>query len=256
MVDRSLTDGEVVFRVGDPQDSGVIVHHGYVVMETSGLAGEPRSQVLGPGSVFSAADALGGSGPAPRIRAHGEVSLRLYDRAEARAAALTGQDDNGRLLAAALGIRTLPTSAAATPAGKRHREQGTAGLSANGTAIRLTVTERDIADRIGRAEVIIDIFPFVIGRRNDSTITGTISLAILDRRPFQLSRRHFLIDRTDDDVEVRDCGSNNGTIVNGTALGGKNTAYRAALLPGENEIIAGTQSSPFRFLCTIEAGAR
>ena len=182
MHDRSLTDGEVVFRVGDPQDSIVIVHHGYVVMETNGFADEPRSQVLGPGSVFSAADALGGHGPVPRILAHGGVSLRLYDREEARAAALSGQDDNGRLLAAALRIETARTPVTAG--------RGALRQSLSGTAIRLIFTGPDIADRVESAEFDIDIFPFIIGRKNDNTSSGTINLSILDHRPFQLSRRH------------------------------------------------------------------
>ena len=253
MRDLTLNDGEILARAGELKTSVFVVLCGHVMMtadntpgdSTSGDSGGSNSgqgvlagPVFGPGSVFGFGNAANGPGLVTGLCAHGDVCLRICGESEARAAAQSGQDEDGPLLAAALRLAVPPT---VTPA--------------NGIAVRLVATEPAIADRIGLTDLAIDVFPFVVGRQSGDASAAAISLPIRDRRPFQLSRRHFLIDRADGAVEVRDCGSNNGTIVNGTALGGKNTAFREALRPGENEIIAGTASSPFRFLCHIDKAA-
>ena len=121
-------------------------------------------------------------------------------------------------------------------------------------SVRFAAARPDIIRQIGKDSMTIDMFPFLIGRQSSRTSEAMgppVSLAISDSQPFQLSRRHFMIDQDEDDIIVRDCGSHNGTIVNGALLGGSSIGFRAVLIPGENEIIAGTLISPFQFSCWI-----
>ena len=122
----------------------------------------------------------------------------------------------------------------------------------DGALVRLIVTDPEIADLIEYPELDIELFPFVIGRGDGLSGKQSVDLAIPDEAPFQLSRRHFMIEDGEDGFEIIDCGSYHGTIVNGAKLGNDSIYFRAVLNPGENEIVAGTPASPFRFICVIE----
>ncbi|MEK7724086.1 MAG: cyclic nucleotide-binding domain-containing protein [Acidobacteriota bacterium] len=77
-------------------------------------------------------------------------------------------------------------------------------------------------------------------------------LILQDTPPYNISRNHFSIEKTPDRVIANDRGSFLGTIVNGQMIGG---FHRGALIPlkeGENEIIAGSQISPFKFCVIIQ----
>ncbi|MGB0632931.1 MAG: FHA domain-containing protein, partial [Alphaproteobacteria bacterium] len=71
-----------------------------------------------------------------------------------------------------------------------------------------------------------------------------------DKRPFNLSRRHFAIEQLNGALIVRDCGSYHGTTLNGMILGGQDRPQTAPLMTGESELVAGKPDSPFRF-CII-----
>ena len=92
--------------------------------------------------------------------------------------------------------------------------------------------------------------PFRIGRSASGEGKDTyddVSLVIDDVRPFNLSRRHFSIERENGALMVRDCGSNHGTTLNGQILGGDGRPLSAPLMAGESELVAGRSDSPFRF---------
>ena len=98
-------------------------------------------------------------------------------------------------------------------------------------------------------------FPFRIGRsfgEEGSVAFSQADLILDDVRPFQISRVHcdFLLD-AHHRVLVRDRGSRLGTIVNGTAIGTAFDDFAAALKPGENEILLGSEDSPHRILATV-----
>ena len=99
--------------------------------------------------------------------------------------------------------------------------------------------------------------PFRVGRR---TIKGEIKpteendLAFADAKPFNLSRRHFVIEGTRQGLMLRDCGSQLGTLVNGTRIGARTDSNVALLKAGDNDVVAGGDDSPFRFTVRIEQG--
>jgi len=99
-------------------------------------------------------------------------------------------------------------------------------------------------------------FPFKIGRdgfgdRGFDPSTIKNDLSIPDGEPFQVSRKHCLIEREGECFYVRDTGSSLGTIVNSTPIGVKNTSLSQLLGLGKNNIILGTARSPFKFQIEI-----
>jgi CRP/FNR family transcriptional regulator, cyclic AMP receptor protein len=92
--------------------------------------------------------------------------------------------------------------------------------------------------------------PFVVGRgpvAREGLPLLQPDLKLADGAPFRLSRNHFMIDKRDGSYYVRDLRSTLGTIVNGEPIGDHFRGDEAPLRAGENEVIAGGVESPFVF---------
>jgi CRP-like cAMP-binding protein len=92
-------------------------------------------------------------------------------------------------------------------------------------------------------------FPFRIGRRSTrrEDPLEVNDLLLPDSNPFNVSRNHFSIEKNSDGIFIHDRGSYLGTIVNGKVIGGNHHGAWTTLTEGENEVIAGSHQSPFRF---------
>jgi pSer/pThr/pTyr-binding forkhead associated (FHA) protein len=102
----------------------------------------------------------------------------------------------------------------------------------------------------------IEKFPFKIGRdaygdRGFDSSAFKNDFSISDGEPFQVSRKHCLIEQDGECFYVRDTGSSLGTIVNGTPIGVKYASLSQVLISGKNTIILGTARSPFKFQIEI-----
>jgi CRP/FNR family transcriptional regulator, cyclic AMP receptor protein len=92
--------------------------------------------------------------------------------------------------------------------------------------------------------------PFVVGRGpvpREGLPPLQPDLKLADGAPFRLSRNHFMIEKRDGSYYVRDLRSTLGTIVNGEPIGDHFRGDEAPLRAGENEVIAGGVESPFVF---------
>jgi hypothetical protein len=96
--------------------------------------------------------------------------------------------------------------------------------------------------------------PFRVGRlpvAGEAQPIEVNDLQLSDTRPFHVSRNHFAIERGPDGVQVRDRGSYVGTIVNGVQIGGHHHVATVPLAVGDNEVVAGSPRSPFRFRVVV-----
>jgi hypothetical protein len=128
---------------------------------------------------------------------------------------------------------------------------------ADGAAFNIWIIPdgKRVRSAVGIDEVAILRLPFRIGRRAGGEGKDTytdVDLALEDRRPFNLSRRHFSIEEEDGALIIRDFGSYHGTTVNGMTLGGEGRPRTPPLMTGESELIAGKPDSPFRFRIVVD----
>jgi len=96
--------------------------------------------------------------------------------------------------------------------------------------------------------------PFRVGRipvAGEAQPLEVNDLQLSDTEPFHVSRDHFAIERGPDGVQVRDRGSYVGTIVNKVQVGGDRHVATVPLAVGENEVVAGSPRSPFRFRVVV-----
>jgi hypothetical protein len=108
--------------------------------------------------------------------------------------------------------------------------------------------------RLGAPAIPIDKLPFVVGRlhlEGEGLSALVPDLLIEDNRPFRLSRQHFMITRSGQQLLISDLGSTLGTIVNGQAIGHHFMRDTAPLIHGENDVLAGGRDSLFEFTVSV-----
>ncbi len=116
----------------------------------------------------------------------------------------------------------------------------------------LSANNEMMSEQLPAAGVLIDQFPFIIGREPEGfdhrkTKTTEVHLQLTDYPPYRLSRVHFMILPAHEVFVLRDLGSSLGTGVNGQFLGVHFARDSMKLEEGDNEIIAGGNDSPFSF---------
>ena len=245
--ERELNDGEIVYRLGDRADAVYSVISGFIILRRPSPGGSSREQLLGPGAVFGVADVMGGAVRSAEARAHGRATIAAHMPEEIINAILDRPEAADAMVASVLAARRR--DAEADP---EDEALHTIGRS----TVTLIALDPGVKGQLGEAPLIIDEFPFVIGRRSEGRRSGVVlpvSLSLVDKPPFRLSRRHFSIERESGRFVVRDCRSYHGTIVNGIALRAGGDSLRAQLGLGENEIVAGGAQSRFRFSCIVPA---
>ena len=122
------------------------------------------------------------------------------------------------------------------------------------TTVKLTAKTDALRARLGAPAVPVDKLPFVVGRihlEGEGVSALIPDLLIEDSPPFRLSRQHFMITRSGEQLLVSDLGSTLGTIVNGQAIGHHFMRDTALLIHGENDVLAGGHGSLFEFVVSV-----
>ena len=102
-------------------------------------------------------------------------------------------------------------------------------------------------EALGQESLLIQSFPFRIGRRSDDRLAFN-ELQLDDRRPYQISRNHVLLSLEQGVLTIQDRGSSLGTWVRGQLLGGASSFEGPVLVhDGSVELVLGHSHSPMRF---------
>ena len=133
--------------------------------------------------------------------------------------------------------------------------RGGLGRTASADAtISLSAQTDALRAQIGVAPIHVAKLPFLVGRAPVEHETKRLprpDLLLGDEEPFRLSRQHFMIARSGDQLLVSDLGSKLGTIVNSRAIGYHFTKDVAPLHRGENHVVAGGRDSPFALSISV-----
>lgn len=274
MVEQRYSDGDLIFRTGDPADGVYRVREGGVRMEL------PRVGVVGavryaPGDLFGEAGFLIGDERPFTAVAEGNVTVDFMRRNEVLLLLSETPSTMLPLLSDLFGPLDLrpsepapapnPAAASSSPSSPAEpiappRAPGPAARRAIETGsgpvrVSLLPDGKRVRTILGADRIPVERVPFAIGR--NAGIEGLssyddIALSLDDRRPFNLSRRHFSIDSEGGALVVRDHGSYHGTTVNGFTLGREDGPKTALLQTGENSLLAGKSDSPYRFRILVD----
>ncbi|MGH7392270.1 MAG: FHA domain-containing protein [Candidatus Rokuibacteriota bacterium] len=109
---------------------------------------------------------------------------------------------------------------------------------------------------LGGRRPVIERFPYVIERGDDrwgSALVRDDRLALPDREPFQVSRRHCVVVKDARELAVVDTMSRLGTLVNGVLIGAGTGRRRAPLRSGENHIAVGGPRARYAFRIVLDS---
>jgi hypothetical protein len=247
MEERKYKDGDLLLKQGEAG--------GYVLQITSGEVEvflEQNAGAIVLGSV-EAGGFLGEMGViegytvhGASARARGAVATRQMDREEFLR--LVSADDD---LAYGL-IERLISRLRAT--NERLASSATPRPQQRSSTITIHADSLPAKPHVPPDGLQISNLPFTVGRnsRRRDTASSPPNLLVEDGKPFRISRRHFVIDHSDEDVVVYDLESTLGTEVNGEAIGKHFGKDYASLQAGENTILAGGNASPFVFRVVLK----
>lgn len=249
----AFRSGDVLFQEGDPSDHAFLLESGTVEI-LRGYPTQPRPVGrVSPGEVFGE---MGLIDERPR----GGTARAVSDGKATR----LGRDEFSQLLVSdpprCLAflrslferLRQLDAQAhgATDPTGPGE------GRKAGQFRLSLHPLSRKAASILDQQGVVIETFPFRLGRANEAHEFEAIDLNdlwLLDNPPFNVSRNHASFELiAGSRYVVRDRGSNLGTVVNEKVIGGRSSSKEADLDVGDNVVILGGRSSPFQFRVVLE----
>jgi len=264
MTERRFAPGDVIYREGDKSDFAYVIKSGSVEILKQEGGKERQITVLGEGDIFGEMGVILDQRRSVTAKALEDVLLRAISRI-GFLRAVNQQAELARTVLKTLLSSLHAEDEAPARAGRREEETPGAGEGADGAAaiaqgakLRL-LPQGEYLERLMRTDgVEVTSLPFRVGRnavKGEPPPTEDNDLSFEDFKPFNLSRRHFVIEESRRGLVVRDCGSRLGTVVNGMRIGGKDVVGDniAPLKSGDNEIIAGTELSPYRFTLQIKS---
>ncbi len=250
MRESDFEDGAVIYSEGEPSRAVHLISRGTVeVTKRAGgeevvLARLQRGQILGEMSVIR------GVPHSTTSRARGRTTVLSLNKDEFLAA-IGGPKGLGlkvlRMLCERLADadRKLARDDVVTPARRD-------------TVSRITLLPDDpvVERQIGHEGVVIDALPFRVGQRVQAGQRLGVSNDGLMLQPssgVHLSPSHFAIEEgAGDALVVRDLKSHLGTCVNGRRIARFEENLVAPLSLGPNSVVAGGDSSPYRFVVLTE----
>ena len=248
MTERQFSDGALIYRQGDPADGVYRVRSGSVrLRRVSGDKAELAH--LGADSVFGEDGFLTGETRETDAVAVGDVQVEFLRRNEFLAILSVQPHLLSPIFEPVFNL-VRPVTESVTQAATESATAPAVAPAPRSPDIRLLLDGRRLRSALGVEEIAVNELPFKIGRSPSGEGKDTyddVNLAIDDARPFNLSRRHFSIEKENGALIVRDCGSYHGTTLNGQILGGEGRPLSAPLMSGESELVAGRSDSPFRF---------
>jgi hypothetical protein len=249
---KIFQSGEVVYREGEPSNSVYFIERGEVEVLRTARDGELHLLgILGPGKIFGESGVILDHPRSTTTRAHTNLVVKIVGRATFLA----------QFSDAPLAMPLLRMLCERLGEADRHLVGRPAGGSVELVQVgrvRLLAGSDSIKQQIGHRVIDVTTLPFRIGRRpidENPEIVPNVDLEIVTRHTLQMSHEHFAIQTGDGQLFVEDLNSQTGTLVNGHRIARFADSRIAPVKWGENEIIAGPQDSPIRFLLVVERKA-
>lgn len=252
-----LGPGQALFDEGGAADAAYLIETGEVQV----VRGDVVIATLGPGELAGEMSLVGEGRRSATARAlDGGAIVQPFTRDELEKVVLSRPDEGLRL------IRALVECLRSLHARAPHMEGASAlrGAAPSGDGVA-TSAATPAPGRGPRAEVVLHAsgprvrdamqvesvrlasLPFRIGRSKGPGTLDLKELRLPDDEPFQVSRDHCSLEQKGGEVLVLDRGSAMGTLVNGERIGGRRRPGAATLRTGDNELVIGRHSSPWRF---------
>lgn len=254
METRTYQPGEIIFREGEESDSAYIVREGRVEIYKKTGGGTLLLAQLGEGEIFGEMGILSAAPRSAYAAAECLTTVSVISR-ESLGGLLQGQPESLVLVIRALMERLREANQKLSRLVTKSAQFQLQTDDTPPPVTRLTLLPMtDALKKLMPAQgMVLTGLPFRIGglpEGEEPNLLDWNNLFLKGAEPHGVSRNHLAIQKSEGGVSVIDRGSKAGTLVNGKQIGSGAEDFKADLRPGDNEIIAGPNGSPYRF-CLI-----
>lgn len=249
MAEKLYQNDEIIFRTGDPSDFAYLIQTGQVEILKDFPENTIKLATLNVGDIFGEMGLIDERPRSLTARAVGETRLLTVTHDDF--ADLLQNDPSAAIKYLKMFFERLRAMNMRVASGKNLSVEKPLHKDFEVTLFPLTPIAENFVSPKG---FLIKSNIFRVGRkseRNEDPLDVN-DLILHDAPPYNISRNHFSIEKDSKGVYVHDRGSYVGTIVNNKSIGGHHHEAVIQLQEGENEIIAGTHISPFRFRVTLK----
>jgi len=241
---RVFRPGDILFRPGDRGESAYLILSGKVEIVKNHPERIERIALFEKGRIFGEMSLVNEKPRSVTARAVTETRLEIVDRDGFEEMILRRPAESLKYLKALFERLRLLMSRAEGEAGA-----GPEADEAKVWTMRLIPLTDMAKVSVPEEGLTLTVFPFRLGRASEhgKNLLQSNDLALADVKPHFVSRNHLSLDVDNGRPIVRDRGSYLGTIVNGVKIGGGHRGAVCPLRGGENDLVVGSEDSPFRF---------
>ncbi len=253
---RQFASGEIIIRENDIGETAFVIEQGRVRITKKRGGRTVYLAELGPGGTIGEMSMIDEKPRSATVAALEETIVREVHRSEFSDALQRESDAAIRLLRVIFERLREADARIAELASYLQPEddpkQGTAESSDEGLYALLEPQTWVAEELLPEGPVLIKHFPFRIGRpSSDPLVHNDLSLAC--HAPFQISRHHVSIIRSEGKIGVMDRGSARGSSVDGKLLGGENGSKEPIFFEPVGGILRlGDERSEIKFHISIE----
>ncbi|MCH2546070.1 MAG: cyclic nucleotide-binding domain-containing protein [Alphaproteobacteria bacterium] len=253
---RQISAGQIIFREGDESDKAYIIRSGKVEIFRQIKQGSLLLATLGEGEIFGEMGVLSELPRAAYASAATDVTVTEIHR-DLFINHMTKQPEEVILVVRALMERLRETNRSVATLMNKQSQFDVAGEGRKTppiTRVIITPMSSFLELRMPKEGISTTSLPYRVGGLPLGVEPNPLdwnNLFVEDADNAIIARNHFAIQRGAEGLYISDRGSRTGTIVNGMSIG-KDTSesYQATLNFGDNIVIAGEETSPYRFCIT------
>ena len=245
MIEKVYQKDEIIFTTGDPSDFAYLIEDGKVDV----LEGYPEKPIklatLEPGNILGEMGLVDERPRSLTARAIEETTVKTMTRSQFVDLILNKPEESFRYLGMFFErLRAMNMRVA-------HGDELPADIDPAEKELRVRIypLTKPAMESVERDGLEIENFPFRVGRasRRKTDPLNVNDLLLPDRPPFNVSHNHFSIEKNNGVIFIHDRGSYLGTRVNGKVIGGRHKGAWTELEEGDNEVVAGSSHSLFKF---------
>ncbi len=245
---QTFQHGEILFREGEESDVAYLLVEGNVEIFKRTEKGTVLLSSFGQGELFGEMGLIGGNPRSASAAADGPVTVKKISHESMNQLMSQSPPEVAQMIKAFMERLREGNQKISRLINKQSQFQLANNEPPEVKRLTLIPLSSQLKEQLGKGIVIQ--LPYRVGSASDGLGLPNLDMNDLEISNAQeaiLARNHFSIQKSADGLKLLDRGSRLGCIVNDVPIGSMHESDSAALTPGDNTIIAGDASSPYRF---------
>lgn len=251
---QTFQHGELIFREGEESDFAYLIESGNVEIFKRTEKGTVLLSTMGAGELFGEMGLISDNPRSASAAADGPLIVKKISRQAIHHLLSQSPAEVAQMLKALMERVREGNQKISRLVNKQNQFQLATDAPPEIKRLTLIPLTSQLKEQLGKG-VVIEL-PYRVGAAGAAGLGESIDMNDLEISGADeaiLSRSHLCIQKSADGLQVVDRGSRTGCIVNDISIGSMHEQDSVALTPGDNMIIAGNSSSPYRFCLNWES---